>query len=419
MRAQTGEPAVDSAAVARALFSRASQATTRENAVPLLRRAANAWPTQAAYWVALARTAARVGSRTTDSSDVRSALNALSALAAGGELLRDSVVVRFASAPSLRESWRAFTTATTSLREGRVVATIRDTTLFAEGIDADSATGMLYVASVKHRTIIEVRPDGTSRDLHVDRNARVGSMLGVRVARDGQTLYATTVGLPVMDGYAPADSALAALVRIQIADGTVIARWDLPRDGARHILGDLAIGADGTVYVTDSSSPMLFTLRPGANALESLRSPLFRSLQGVAEVPGRAQLVVADYSHGLLRVDLRTRKVARIADAPSSTSLGIDGIVWYQGSIIAVQNGLAPARVASFSLDDSLTRVLRVHVLDRQPDIADEPTIGTRWRGGFVYVANSQWEKHDDNGQRVRDTQLRETLLIYVPLKPR
>lgn len=80
-----------------------------------------------------------------------------------------------------------------------MIATISDSTLFAEGIDADVTTGMLYVASVKHRTIVEVRPDRTLRDLHLARDQKVGAILGVRVARDGGTLYATTAGLPAMD----------------------------------------------------------------------------------------------------------------------------------------------------------------------------------------------------------------------------
>ena len=170
------------------------------------------------------------------------------------------------------------------------------------------------------------------------------------------------------------------------------------------------------MYITDSSAPLLFVLRSGSDTLEVVRSPLFRSLQGVAEIPTRHQLVVADYSHGLLRVDLRTRAVTRIADAAGSTSLGVDGILWENGSIVGVQNKIEPARIVSFALDDSLTRISRVALLDRQADVADEPTIGTVWRGGFVYVANSQWEKYDDSGKRRTGTSLHPTHLIYVPL---
>ncbi len=413
--AQTGDPTVDSAAVARSLFRTASQVTSQAQAMPLLRRAAHAWPTQPAYWVAVAQ----VGARMTDTAAVHEAIVRLAMLGAGGQLAADTAVQRVASLPTIAVALGQLARATAPRVAGRVIATIADRTLFAEGIDANPANGALYVASVRHRTILEVRRDGRQRDLHVSARARVGAILGVRVARDGRTLYATTAGLPMMSAYTPADSSIAAIIRVRIADGAVTGRWDIPASGTHHLLGDLAIGDDGTVYATDSDTPVLYRLRPGADTLDQLRHPLFRSLQGIVQVPGQPRLIVADYSHGLLRVDLGTNAVTRIVDADSSTSLGVDGIIWHNGSIIAVQNGIEPARIVRFVLNDSASRITRLDLLDRQPMVADEPTIGTLWGGGFVYVANSQWEKYDSNGRRKSGTVLRPSQLVLVPLPVR
>lgn len=302
---------------------------------------------------------------------------------------------------------------------GRVIATIADSTVFAEGVDADPRTGALYVASVRHGTILEVAMNGTVRDLHVQRAAHIGALLGVRVARDGRTLYATTAGLPYREGQAVADSAVAAIIQVRIADGAVISRWDVPPDGEKHLLGDLAIGDDGTVYASDSFAPLLFWIAPGAATLASLRDTLFRSLQGIAPIPHTRRLIVADYSRGLLHVDLDARRVERMGDLATQRSRGVDGIVWYDGAIIGVQNGASPARVVQFDLDSTWRRVERLTVLDQQPALADEPTIGTRWRGGFVYVANSQWEKFDDRGQRRPGVSLSPTRLMCIPLEAR
>jgi hypothetical protein len=125
---------------------------------------------------------------------------------------------------------------------------------------------------------------------------------------------------------------------------------------------------------------------------------------------------VADYSHGLLRVDLQTRAVSRLDDAPSSTSLGCDGIVWDRGAIVAVQNGVSPARVMRFVLDQTGTRITRADLVDRNFAVADEPTIGAVIGREFVYVANSQWEKHDAAGRRVGPKPLARPVLLAVPL---
>jgi hypothetical protein len=125
---------------------------------------------------------------------------------------------------------------------------------------------------------------------------------------------------------------------------------------------------------------------------------------------------IADYAHGLLRVDLRTNAVTRLDDAPQSTSLGCDGIAWDRGAIVAVQNGVSPARITRFVLDDSGRRIVRADVLDRNSAVADEPTIGTIDGRSFVYVANSQWEKHDGVGRRVLARPLTRPVLLAVPL---
>ena len=176
-----------------------------------------------------------------------------------------------------------------------------------------------------------------------------------------------------MANYGAADSTIAALLRIRIGDGTIERRWNIPPAPEGHTLGDLAVGPKGDVFVTDSNEPVLYWLRPGADTLESIRSPLFRSLQGLAPTPDGLFLYVADYSHGILRVSLATKTVMRVADAHGSTSLGCDGLAWDRGAIVAVQNGVAPARVVRFALNSSGDRFTEAKVLDQNIGTLGEP----------------------------------------------
>jgi sugar lactone lactonase YvrE len=219
-----------------------------------------------------------------------------------------------------------------------------------------------------------------------------------------------------MEHSLPGDSTISALLRIRISDGMIERRWDLPTITGGHVLGDLAVGPAGDVFVTDSNDPVLYRLRPTSQQLEPIRNPLFHSLQGLAPSPDGTTLFLADYSHGLLRVDLATNVVTRLDDVPNSTSLGCDGIAWDRGAIIAVQNGVTPARIMRFTLDPSRTRIARADVLDRNSAVADEPTIGAVVGGEFVYVANGQFEKYDEAGRRVPGKALTSPVLLSVPL---
>lgn len=412
--AQTGVPAVDSAAVARAEWREASRSETPAAALAHVTHAARAWPVQPAYWSGMAMAAAQAG----DTVRLIESLNRLAGLGAGAAVIDDNAVSRMSTAPGVADAVRRLRNATSDVIAGKVVRTSPDSTVYAEGVDADGASGRIYVASIRHRTVYAVDADGRWRDLALYRAPRIGAVLGVRVARGGTSLWVTTVGLPQMRDYTPSDSSLAALLLVRAADGAIERRWDLPDDGTPHVLGDLTVGPAGDVFLTDSRQPVLYRLRPGADTLETIRHPLFRSLQGAAATPDGRFLYVADYSHGLLRVELRTGDVMRLTDASGTTSLGVDGLVLDGQSLIGVQNGLSPARIARFTLTADGAGISRVDVLDRQSGLADEPTIGTLLAGGYVYVANSQWEKYDDAGQRRDGTRLAPTYLIRVPLGP-
>jgi sugar lactone lactonase YvrE len=406
---------VDSAAAARSAWGRAV-AAYRANDIAIARRevdrAARAWPTQHAYQWARAIAAARQG----DTAGVREGLEAYASLGLGRNLRSDSTIAPFATRPDFAALLAAHGSNRAAIIRSTPEATLQDSTFYPEGVDYDPRTGNFYLASIRHRTIAEITPKGKVRLLWKAGRAGMGALFGVRVDTARGVLWATTSGVPQSAGFTPADSGIAALLRIRIEDGTIEQRWDLPVLPGGHVLGDLALGPNGTVYFTDSNQPHFYVLAPGSENLERITSPLFRSLQGIAPSPDGRAVYLADYSHGILRFDLSTRSVTRLEDAPRSTSLGCDGIVWYRGSIITVQNGVAPARIMRFTLDPAGLRIVRADLLDRNSGIADEPTIGTLAGDSFVYVANSQWEKYSDTGARL-PIPLKPPVLLSIPLK--
>jgi sugar lactone lactonase YvrE len=417
-RAQTptGIAAVDSAGVARVAWSRAVAALRDHNANVAraeVDHAANAWPTQPAYLWASATLAARAS----DTARLRDMLASLAAMGLGRDLHRDTSLARYLQLPTIAPLTATLSAQAMSEARSHIRATLSDSTFWPEGVDYDSRTGRFYVASIRHRTVAEVIPGKPARELWTRDKPDMGAVYGVRIDTARGLLWATMSAPRRIAGDAAGDSTIAALVRVRLRDGAIEHRWNVALPGP-HTLGDLAIGPGGDVFVTDSDQPVLYRLRSGGDTLERITHPLFRSLQGMAPSPDGRAVYVADYSHGILRVDLATSAVTRLDDAPHSTSLGCDGIVWHRGAIIAVQNGVSPARIMRFVLDSSGRAIVRAEVLDRNSAIADEPTIGTVAGGEFVYVANSQWEKFAESGSRKSDLRLTMPILLAVPLPP-
>ena len=59
----------------------------------------------------------------------------------------------------------------------------------------------------------------------------------------------------------------------------------------------------------------------------------------------------------------------------------------------------------------------RAELLDRNPALADEPTLGTIVGDTAFYVATSQWDKIDDAGRRAPGTTLRPASVLRVALE--
>ena len=415
--APASAPQADSAAQARAAYRRAVAAYRAHDlgtARMEMARAADAWPTQQAYLDASASLAARAR----DTTAAARWLDRLATLGVGGDVARDTSWRALVGAPAVDAARSRLAAATAPMIRSRVRLSVADSTLHPEGIAFDARTGRWFLSSVRERRIVAVGPDGTARDFVTPMADGIAGTFGMAVDSARRVLWIATTSLARMNGFTPADSGRVGIFGYDLDSGRLVRNAWLPADGsADHTFGDVAVAPNGDVYASDSQAPWIVVLRAGSDSLVRLLThPLFRSLQGMAITPDGRTMYVADYSHGLLRVDLGTRDVAMLGTPAGVTTLGVDGLYWDRGSLIGIQNGVTPPRVARFCLGGTGQTVRSVEILDRNPTIADEPTLGVIARDSLYYVATSAWEKYDDSGRRVPGTTLRVPTVLGVAL---
>ena len=87
------------------------------------------------------------------------------------------------------------------------------------------------------------------------------------------------------------------------------------------------------------------------------------------------------------------------------------------GAIIAVQNGVSPARVMRFTLNAAADSIVEATVIDRNSVLADEPTLGVVVGDDFYYIANSHWEKYTETGELRPGVTLRPPMILRLRLK--
>ena len=210
-----------------------------------------------------------------------------------------------------------------------------------------------------------------------------------------------------------ADSAFAGLVAVHLDRLTEMRRIAMP--GVRP--GDVAIGRDGSLYVSDGQSGAIHVCRPGCSVTQVLLAPgRLRSPQGMALWPDGRHLVVADYALGLFRINIATGAAEPILPAEPTMLEGIDGLLIHRGRLIAIQNGSLPRRIIAISLDREARAITGIEVLERAHDGWSEPTLGTMDGDRLIYVADAQWERFGANGVLQGEGPLRPTAIHALPI---
>lgn len=273
---------------------------------------------------------------------------------------------------------------------GAVACVLPDRDGIVESV-AFAPDGRWLFGDVRNRCIWQRATDG-SLSLFTSADAGRPGVFALAVDARTGVLWAGLSAVKEMRGYTAADRGRASLAQFDLSSGRLIREFPIPADDREHVLGSLAFGPDGSVFATDSASPAIWRLAPGAATPERwLEHAAFRSLQGLAFSADASALYVADYGNGLWRIDPASR-TPRLLAAPAGTTLfAIDDLQRHGRDLIAVQNGFAPHRVVRLALD-AQGEPRAVTVLESgHPALTDAGT-GTVVDGAYVFVANSGWE---------------------------
>jgi streptogramin lyase len=172
-------------------------------------------------------------------------------------------------------------------------------------------------------------------------------------------------------------------------------------DEGRHVLNDLTFAPDGTVYASDARDGSLYRLAPGASTLTRLGPRgLLKSPQGMAVSADGHFLLVADYSLGLVKLDLATAAFEPLKIPADAKTKGIDGLVpLADGRFLASQNGLAEPRILRLTLSPDWSQLLALEVVAANDAAIADPSLVTADSSGAYAVGVSQWASFGQDQQ--------------------
>jgi len=285
-----------------------------------------------------------------------------------------------------------------------------------EGIAHDPQTGDYYVGSVHRGEVVRVTRDG-SVEPFAGPDDGLWSAMGMRVDPRRRHLWVATAAVPNFRGFSSEDEGRSAVLRFDLDEpGSAPEHFEIDRENT-HWFGDLVVAADGTVYISDSLGSAVYVIRPGSDTMELLtKSADFPSPQGI-DLANDGTLYLADYAAGIYAIDV-TSGTHRRLEAPADVSvLGIDGMYWHDGALIAIQNGINPHRVTRLSLDRTGLRVTGAEILEINRPWFAEPTLGAIVGSDLLFVANSQWFLFDEDGGLPPAEEMQAPLIVRRTLR--
>jgi tetratricopeptide (TPR) repeat protein len=291
-----------------------------------------------------------------------------------------------------------------SLAQAREAFRTTEKDLIPEGLAYDEQRNVFYMSSLHRRKIIKIAQDAVASDFVSPEQLALLPVLGIHLSPDDETVWADSFS----------DNGQSELLHFDGA-GKLLGRFQ-PPGTAKHGLNDFVIRKSGELITTDSLANAVYRFDPATHAFAPV--PVHRLLfypNGIALSADDNALYIAD-ELGVIRVDL-TDGVSRDVDpGPRNTLAGIDGLYWYKGSLVAVQNGIGSPRIVAFRLASDGLHVTHTTVLENRTSFTILPTTGTIHGSDFFFIANSQIDNL--NGDKVMDVTKLEPVRVGVVRLP-
>ncbi len=321
-------------------------------------------------------------------------LDRLAQIGASRAAASDSTFAALWNSPAFRAIQARLDANRVPIISGRAAFSLPDPDLVPEALAWDPSSESWLVGSLSKRKLIKVRPDGTASDfLSAPDMLRV---VGIHIdSARGLLWFATWAPRRGATGLQDALPSETRLFKCDLRTGRILRRYVPADSGAGHLFNDLAIAANGDVFVTDLEQGRLYRIRAGVDSLEVFLHPDPDSLSGPNGITfaGDERALYVAFVEGIARIDLATRQLVRLRSPGTTSTAQIDGLYWHRGALVAVQNQRGLEQVIRYELMSDGRSILRATVLERSDSLLHVPTTGAIVGTRFYYIANSQFDR--------------------------
>jgi hypothetical protein len=313
------------------------------------------------------------------------------------------------SRPAFQRILRQMSVNAKPISHSRRALAIPDAGFLPEDVAYDSSDGEFLLTSVRETRIVTISSSGPMSTFA--RAPDGWPMLAIRIDAERRVVWATEVALTGFRNIPRHDWGRSVVLQFDLRTARLLRRIEGPRGSQ---LGDMTLSPAGSLLVCDSNNGGLYLVQPGDSRLARLPTSEFVSPMTPVFIAAD-QVFIADYVRGIALLDLGTDRVTWLPTENKYALAGTDGLYWYQNRLIAIQNGLAPERIVSLTLDRARTRIAAEHVIESgTPEL--DPSHGIIVAGSLYFIENSGWNELTADGSVRRGARLTPAAIMRTQL---
>lgn len=279
------------------------------------------------------------------------------------------------------------------IANSKKVVTLSEKALHPEGLVYLPKNKIWLASSIHQRKIVAFDPK-TGVCIDWLTNADLLSVFAMKADAKEEYLWVSTSAMPEMENFSKMLDGKAEILKVNIKTKQIVKRYGL--DG-NHVFGDIYVTKNNEAYISDSAQPILYKIEnEEIKPFVSFEDDGF-NLQGITMNDNENCFFVADYLKGIAMIEMTSRTKSWLHFPEGTTAKGIDGLVFYQNKLIAIQNGVKPIRLTQFNLNKGQDKIQSYRILDNNRHEFDEPALATMVGNKLYFFANSPWKAYDKN----------------------
>lgn len=274
--------------------------------------------------------------------------------------------------------------------EGKLAFSLPKGDTLLESMAWDPKRKQFLIGSAREGKIYLAGQDGKLKNfISPDPENGLWSVYDLAVDAERDLLYVASTASVYYTAFNQTDFGKAGVFKFQLSTGKLIDKYILGGAGA-NTLSSITVGKGGQMFAADGVRNLIYTI--DGKALKVIANdPHLTSIRGLAVSDDGKLLYFADYQLGLFGVHLGTGTGFAVDYNSESLVLGgIDGLYWYDGTLVAIENGMTPKRVIRLTLSPEGRSIIKVMPIDVANPAFEVPTYGAVAGDQLYFIANSQ-----------------------------